>query len=83
MPLDLSQDQGHAPAPDLGEVLPNRAQRRRQEARRRDVVEADHADIVGHSPASLAHGAQHSQCHVVIGHEDGGRFLLLRQIETK
>src|SRR4051812_28044119 len=67
--LDLLEQQVHAGAADGGEVLADRGERRDEVRRLGDVVEADHADVLGHRTARLVQGAQQAQSVLVVGRE--------------
>jgi hypothetical protein len=74
MVADGVHQQPQGPPAQLTEVLPDRGQRRAEERGFRDVVEPDHADVLGHPPALLAERAQQAQRHVVVGAEHGGHL---------
>ena len=71
--LDQVQQQGDAPLAHRREVLPDGGERRSEELRLRDVVEADHRDVLGSAYARLTQRPQHPQRHLVVGDEDGGQ----------
>src|SRR4051812_37706588 len=51
--FDLGEEQTHAESPEFGEVLPDGGQRRLEELRLGDVVEAHDADVTGHVASAL------------------------------
>ncbi|AUX38786.1 uncharacterized protein SOCE26_001640 [Sorangium cellulosum] len=78
--LDLPEQQVEAPAPQLGEVLADGGERRREVGRLRDVVEADDADVPRHRASDLVEVAEHAQRHLVVGHEHGGDAWRAREL---
>src|SRR5215211_5323806 len=76
---DLVEKEHQALPPDLVEVLAHRGQRRREEARLGDVVEADDAHLARHVAAGLVQRAQYPERHLVVGGEDRGHVANRRK----
>src|SRR5688572_25781679 len=63
----------HRSAPELRDLHAYRRERRREEARDRDVVETDDGNVLRHAQAGLAKSAERAERHRVIRREDRRR----------
>ena len=77
--LDPLEQEPQAAAAELGEVLADGRERRREVGRLGDVVEPDHRDVARDLPAGLVEASQQAERHLVVGDEHGGQLGDLEQ----
>ena len=71
-PSSIAADEGDdRPLAEGVEVLADRGERRPVVRGIRNVVEADHADVLRHTAARFGQRADHTERHLVVGREHG------------
>ena len=80
--LDLADQRVDRAPADLVERLVDGGERRPEVRRLLHVVEADHADVVGHPATALVQGPQQPQRHLVVRGEHRGHLVVAGQPEA-
>src|SRR5664280_2931593 len=82
-PSDFAMDQFNQPLATLSANLVQRLVNGRQagnrETRLRNVVEADHGDVLRHSTAEFVEFLDRPKRHLVVEREDGGKLRILTE----